>query len=43
MESSTSKRTRDRGEEGTNHNRGSNTKNEDDLFLEVQFEEPTSH
>jgi hypothetical protein len=34
MESSASKRTRERGEEETNHNRGSNTKNMGDLFPE---------
>jgi hypothetical protein len=37
IESSTSKRTRERGEEETNHKRGSNTKNAGDLFPEVQF------
>jgi hypothetical protein len=31
------KRTRDRGEEETNHNRWSNTKSMDNLFPEVQF------
>ena len=37
IESSASKRTREKGEKEINHNQGSNNKNASDLFTEVWF------